>query len=217
MFTDGSIVRSIIKMLSSHLIISQNLLLLSTVLMCTGFHMQFWLTIFLIDLAQQEKKDWSPHLRDENKFWNQAAYILTHYRAFLLPVTIKKLSSQLFFLVWEIRSISVLTFISHHLFISEQPFIITENLHLLCWNVKVISSYTEPSSSDESFKLKELLMNALRNVDIEFAEIIKILNCSSLFVKNRLSIRRAKASLDILDRVLQSMISDFSVRNSMQC
>jgi len=77
-----------------------------------------------------------------------------------------------------------------------------------------ISSYTESSSSDEPFELRKLLVNALRDVDIEFAEIIKILNCSSLFAEDRLSTRRVKASLDILERVLQSMISDFSVRKS---
>jgi len=178
---------------------------------------RFRFTIPLVDLARREEKDWSPHLRDEDEFWNQAACILTRHRAFLLPVTIKELSSQLSFLVWGIRSVSVPTSMSHRPFISERPFTVAENLHLLCWSVGVIPSYTEPPSSGEPFKLRELLADALRDAGIEFAEVIRILNRSPLFAKGKLSISRAEASLDILEGVLQPMAPDFSVRNPTRC
>jgi len=214
---DGT-VTPIIETSPPRLTISQNLLLLSTILTCMGFHVQSGFTTPLIDLARREAKDWSSQLRDEEEFWDQTACILTCQRTFLLPVTIRELSSQLSLLICRLTSVSVPTSGSHRPLISERPFTWAENLLLICWWVGVIPSYTKPPSSGEPFRLREFLTDALRDAGIEFAEVIEILNRSPLFgAEDRLSIRRAEASLDILEGVLQPMAPDLSVRNPTRC
>ncbi|KAI9796717.1 MAG: hypothetical protein M1835_003298 [Candelina submexicana] len=116
----------------------QNMLLLSLALLRNDHHSD---QAIIRDLLNRKTSDFQAPMSYTHDSWNNILNILTRMESFQRerPLSINDLQNQLKHLVSQVSSISSVSPGTPEAGPSDQPFLLDENLILLCWSVNVVA------------------------------------------------------------------------------